>query len=178
MRMPVSKQHVEVINGVIHVMASPRFTHQAVIQRLYDHLKALVGPHDLGVVILAPADLIIRERPKLQVRQPDLMVFSNAKAGFRVADDLDRVQDSRLAPDLAVEVLSPGQSERTLQDKLADFASIGIEEVWLVDPAAKVVRVLARDGDHFAPSGTFEAGELIVSRALPGLDLRPEAVLG
>jgi Uma2 family endonuclease len=176
MRMPETHQHVEVVDGVIVVMPGATFKHQIVQGKFFTSLDGYVTRHDLGLVIAAPADVIIRKRPKLQVRQPDVMFFSDLRAGFHAAADPDRLQEEEVKPDLAVEVLSPGQNETPLADKLADYASIQVDEVWFADQAQKSIRVLAREGDGYRLAGEFGPGTRLISRVLPGLDLAVDAI--
>ncbi|MDB5352329.1 MAG: hypothetical protein JWN86_3576 [Planctomycetota bacterium] len=176
MAMPETNQFVEVVDGVIVEMAGPTVVHQVVSGRIYRKVDRYVEDRDLGLVIMGPADVLIRELPKLRIRQPDVMFFSDERAGFRVTGDPDRVTHDRISPSLAVEVLSPGQNERTLADKLADYASIQVEEVWFADQETRTIRVLAREGGGYRPSGEFGIGDRVVSAVLPGIDLDVAAV--
>ena len=171
MAMPVSKQRCEVIDGALMLMASPRYTHQRIQFNITVGLNDFGAAHDLGLAILAPADVIIRKRPKLRVRQPDVLFFTNARAGFRVADDLDRVQDEGIAPDLVVEIVSPSDRPKAWTAKLADYASIQVREVWRVDKTAATIEILGLDGGEYTRAGLFGAGESLRSAVLPGLEL-------
>ncbi|MGH7617028.1 MAG: Uma2 family endonuclease [Gemmatimonadaceae bacterium] len=51
----------------------------------------------------------------------------------------------KLAPDLAVEVLSPSETASSLEEKLDDFAAAGTPLVWVVDPLRRTVMVIATD---------------------------------
>jgi Uma2 family endonuclease len=74
-------------------------------------------------------------REPLTCRSPDLVVYWVEKMV---------VQDGMhwSAPDLIVEVLSPSENRRRKEEKLADYAAIGVPEVWLVSPEAETVEVL------------------------------------
>ena len=176
MEMPETNRHVEVVDGVIYVMPGPTIYHQVLHDNLFDILRSEGRRLGLGLFVSSPLDVIIRTRPKLRVRQPDILFFSDASAGVRVSNHLELIHDGRLKPDLVVEILSPGQNERTLAGKLADYASIAVEEVWFVDPEAKSIRVLVRGGASYCPSGEFRAGNRITSTILPGIDLDPAAL--
>ena len=69
-----------------------------------------------------------------------------------------------LAPDLVVEVLSPGDRPGDILAKVADWLSAGTRLVWVVDPLRRVARVYRQDGS-----------ETIVTadRALEGEDVLP-----
>ena len=47
------------------------------------------------------------------------------------------------APDLVAEILSPGNSRGEIEEKLADYARLGVRECWLISPEARTVEVLA-----------------------------------
>ena len=143
-------------------------------------MRTKVREAGLGLILLAPADLIIRKLPKFRVRQPERLFFSNAREGFDAAADPKRVQAANqagtLAPDLVVEVLSPGQNERTLDPKLADYVSVRVEEVWFVDPESKSVRVLTLDGENSRLAGEFSGSDPVASAILSGIDVQVAAI--
>ena len=169
--MPETNAPTEVVDGVVVTMPAPRFKHQKIQERLGRRIEDHARERDIGTVIFPPADVIIRTHPRLQVRQPDLAFYLDARAGFRVLDDLDRLQDEAIAPSLVVEILSPGQNETTLAEKLADYASIAVDEVWFVDQVGRSIRVLARDGGACRLTGEFSSADRVISTVLPGIDL-------
>ena len=77
---------------------------------------------------LAEFNLIIRRRP-LTARIPDLAVF-------QIATIVERDGRIHSAPHLIVEVLSPANTRRERAEKLADYASPGVPEVWVFSPEA------------------------------------------
>ena len=71
----------------------------------------------------------------------------------------------KLAPDLAIEVLSPSESESELEGKLNDYRLSGTVLVWVVDPARRLVRVAERN----APQHILREGDgLDGGDAVPG----------
>ena len=84
--------------------------------------------HPLGVVL--GADGMIRTFPD-QVRIPDVSFISwNRYPGDEVPDE----GISSFMPNLAVEVLSPGNTKEEMERKLRDYFFAGVELVWLIDP--------------------------------------------
>ena len=51
----------------------------------------------------------------------------------------------KLAPDLAIEVLSPSETASELQEKLDDYKAAGTPLVWVVDPVRRTVMIVASD---------------------------------
>jgi Uma2 family endonuclease len=79
------------------------------------------------------------------------------------------------APNLVVEILSPGTRRRDLTIKRNLYARFGVQEYWIVDPDAETVTVLALVNDRYEPfAGDVEG--TIVSRVLPGLVLTLDEV--
>lgn len=169
--LPMTRQPTEVIEGVLVVMNPPTTSHQIILGNLNWMIRGYVSTHDLGVVLLSPLDLVIRKRPKLKVRQPDLMFFSDAKAGYRIRSEQARFKAELPVPALAVEVLSPEQIERTMAGKLADYAEHGIDEVWFVDQDQRSIRVLNLDGPSYRLTREYREGDRLASNVIAGLDL-------
>ena len=71
---------------------------------------------------------------------------------------------AEVAPDLVVEIASPGDSRRTVHDKARMWLSHGVRLVWVVHPETRTVDV------HQADRDTATAGE---DDALDGLDVLP-----
>jgi Uma2 family endonuclease len=75
--------------------------------------------------------------------QPDIVVIAAARRGI-IDDDWIRG-----APDIVVEILSPGTQRRDRGVKLKLYDSQGVGEYWIVDPTARTVEVWRfEDGSH------------------------------
>ena len=74
---------------------------------------------------------------------------------------------------LAFEVVSEGSEahERDYMTKRAEFLAYGLREYWIVDPLAKTVTVLIRDGDSWVEQ-VYRDDQQAVSLVLPGLAIR------
>jgi Uma2 family endonuclease len=75
------------------------------------------------------------------------------------------------APQLAVEVLSPANTRARLTEKLADYASLGVPEVWLVSPEAATVEILLLEDGRLARSAILADGTLEPTR-FPHVQIR------
>ena len=137
----------ELTYGIVREPPAPFFSHQQVVltivRRMADHAERA----GLGIVAVAPLDVILDAERSLIV-QPDVMfVSSERKAIVR-----DQIWG---APDLVVEVLSPGTAAHDRTEKLGWYRQYGVRECWLVDPAASRITVF----DFTGGSPTFRVFE-------------------
>jgi Uma2 family endonuclease len=134
LRMPeLSDAIEEVVNGEIRIMPAPKWNHGEIVENLHD---ALVAQLDRAAFRVRAAEfgLIIRKSP-LTSRVPDLAVFERSTI-------VEQDGYIHSAPQLAVEGLSPANTRREREEKLADYASLGVPEVWVISPEARTVEVL------------------------------------
>jgi Uma2 family endonuclease len=148
---------------------APISDHQWILSELLLLLLEFVRSRKLGVVLPAPVDIIIRKRPKLQTRQPDIVFLSTARTGVRGRKELKQMPQIEIAPDIAVEILSSEEERKTKPGKLADYAEIGVPEVWLVRPEEETVEVLQRKAGSYERLGLYGQGETVRSAVLPEL---------
>jgi Uma2 family endonuclease len=102
-------------------------------------------------------------RDPLTCRSPDLAVFWQEHRIIR--DGLDWSP-----PDLIVEVISPSETKRRKEEKMADYASIGVPEAWLVSPEAQSVEFRLLVEGKFKTTGVFFEGSLQPTR-FPGVSI-------
>lgn len=155
LRMPeVGDAIEEVVNGEIRIMPPAKLKHARIVEQLHSELKAQLGP--AGTLVLTGSfGLIIRKTP-LTSRVPDLAVFE-------LATMIEEDGYIHSAPQLLVEVLSPANTRREHEEKLADYAALGVPEVWVVSPEARTVELLC-----------LEEGFLRTSRVLTGGAVTPK----
>src|SRR2546428_1997460 len=101
--LPDDGLRYEIVDGMLFAEPAPRRAHQKAVGNLFAILHAWVRAHDLGEVYVAPFDVILDPRTTVE---PDLV--------FVVKDRLAIVAERGVeaAPDLLVEVLSPGTARR------------------------------------------------------------------
>ncbi len=78
----------------------------------------------------------------------------------------------RGTPDVVIEVGSPGTRQRDETIKRHLYERFGVSEYWVVDPELDLIRVYRREGEGFGRVTELsrEAGDLLTSPLLPGLD--------
>lgn len=171
---PESNERYEIIDGVMLMCPAPTIEHQWLIANLNDQLRPFVKKRKLGAVLAAPLDVVVRRAP-LRTRQPDVLFISFEKSGKTLAE-LRKLPFLDIAPDLAVEILSPSDTRRVLNNKLQDYCKIGVRECWLVSPEAETIEVL-----RLSPAGAtrvklFGAGDTLRSEVLPDFKMKVDAV--
>jgi len=127
--LPADGHRYEVVDGVLLVTPAPTYGHQAIVGALYRTLHAWVSAHQLGVVLFAPADVVVDSHTLLQ---PDLLVLPPVGRAVMEGETMAPL------PMLVIEVLSPGTARQDRLRKRPKLQDIGIE-CWLVDPVSELV---------------------------------------
>ena len=105
------------------------------------------------------------------VRSPDVSFIR-----WDSVDDTDEIENPagaflEVPPDLAVEVLSPGNTRREMEIKLAEYAKAGVKLVWYVDPERKEVEVYPKGNPKrkktLGVEGTLDGGDVLPGFTLP-----------
>jgi Uma2 family endonuclease len=155
------KRLCELVDGVL--VDKPMGYYESLLAALLiGFFRRFLDEHDLGFVL--GADATLRLAPGV-VRLPDVSFVSWERVPGR---RLPREPIPDLAPDLAVEVLSPGNTEAEMARKLQDYFAAGCRLVWYVDPDDRAVRV------YTAPTAvrTVREGDILDGGAvLPGFRL-------
>jgi Uma2 family endonuclease len=168
--LPEMKARYSIVDGELVMAAAPTPDHQRVVQRTFVRLDSFVHERQLGTVFLAPLDIVIRRDP-LRTRQPDVMFISNARRyiiGQQVIEG---------GPDLVIEILSPTNTRRELEEKLRDYQSINVREAWIVATQGQTVEVLQLSPERIERLGLYGLGDLIVSQVLSELQLTVDEIL-
>ncbi len=130
---PDDGKRYQIIDGVLFMSPAPNRWHQQTVGRIFRYLSAHIGDAGIGEVYIASFDVELS--PKTVV-QPDVLAILNAH--------LERISDARIigAPDLVVEVASPGTAGFDRRQKQDAYAFAGIPEYWIVDPASHTIELL------------------------------------
>jgi Uma2 family endonuclease len=157
--MPESLQRIEIIDGDLVMSPSAHaLHHQTVVSNFHDLLRAYVRSRRLGLVLTAPCDVVLTER---RVVQPDVLFVRKDRIGI--------VEKAVFgAPDLVVEVLSPGNARLDRTKKFKFYEEAGVPECWIVDPKKSAVEVFALEPDGYTLHDTAAQGGTAHSRLLPG----------
>jgi Uma2 family endonuclease len=159
------KRH-ELIDGEHYVTPSPNTKHQTVSMNLLLMIGGWLDGHPVGRLYHAPFDVVFSN---FDVVEPDLLYISNERRREIVTP-----QHVRGAPELVIEIGSPGTRKRDETIKRRLYERSGVHEYWVVDPDTDVVRVYRRDGDRFARVTELsrEADDVLTTPLFPALELQ------
>ncbi len=152
----------ELVNGVL-VEKVMGYAESFLMLALGKFLGIFLDQHPLG--ILAGADGPMRLMPNL-VRMPNISFVSWERFPDRKFP-LEPI--AGFAPDLAVEILSKGNTKREMERKLREYFFAGTRLVWLVDKDKRTVEVFTAP-DHLVllqEGQTLDGGDVLPGFSLP-----------
>jgi Uma2 family endonuclease len=154
--------HYELIDGELHVSKSPRTEHQTTRNWVATLLTVWNAEAGLGEVVPEPGVILSRH----DAVEPDLVWMSLERRATIEGDD----GHLHGAPELVVEVLSPGASNerRDRETKLALYEREGVSDYWIFDWRAQTIDVYRREADALYIFASLHAGDTLSSPLLPG----------
>jgi Uma2 family endonuclease len=177
--LPDDGNRYEIHDGELSVTPAPTSLHQIVLGRLFSLLNAHVTARRLGLVMVAPLDVLLSDRPsETTILQPDIVYLDNARL------EALHMRGVEGAPTLAVEVLSPSTAviDRTKKREL--YARYGVAYLWFVNSETRELEAhVLRSGGYrldTSASGTepvdlppFTDLGLVPSSLWPQFQIRP-----
>jgi|SRR5215472_3204962 len=151
LKLPEAEGIEEVVNGEIRKMPPNKILHADTVENLANLLKAAVDRDSIQVRV-STFGLVIRRDP-LTTRVPDIAAF--------VRDNVVE-HDGYIhsAPELVIEVLSPANTRAEREEKIKDYASLGVPEVWVVSPEARSVEIMLLKDGRLATTALLREGQL------------------
>jgi Uma2 family endonuclease len=169
LRLPEDGNRYEIIEGVLYMVNAPGYDHQYAVSELHLQMGNFVKEKQLGVVLTAPFEVHLSEASRPV--QPDLLYI----AAERKPEPGARFFEG--APDLIVEVLSPGSVRLDRLVKFDAYERARVREYWVVDPGTHSIEVYALgENDVYALFGQFCAEDRAHSPLLEGLLLNVESL--
>ena len=154
------KRH-EIIDGEHRVTPSPNTKHQTISLNLTLMLGMHLKEHPIGRLFAAPFDVVLSD---IDIVEPDLLYISNARL------DILTTQHVRGAPDLVIEILSPGTRRFDEITKRKLYERCGVQEYWVVDPELDTIKVYRDVQGGFERVSELSAahGTALTTPLLPG----------
>ena len=162
---PDDGNRYELIDGGLHVSASPAFPHQNALAQLVIAIGIYLREHSAGIVV--PGLAVVFDDHTAVV--PDL-VFLTHERRRRIMEG-GRLVD---APEIAIEIVSPGYSNerRDRHLKLRLYSERGVGEYWIVDPSARAIEIYRRAaGGSLERTVTLGPADTLTTEFLPGFSV-------
>ena len=156
----------EFINGEIIMHSPVKLEHAVSSELLLMLMKAYCIKNELGQV-LSEKIMIHLSRNSYE---PDIVFFKKEKSKL-----FKKGQMLFPAPDLIVEALSPSTEKNDRGVKFIDYASHGVQEYWLIDPAHQSVEQYLLQTDYYELEFKSKSG-IITSKAIAGFAVEVTAV--
>lgn len=134
-RLPDEPGKQELSDGEVIIVPPPHAIHNKISLRLFRVLDVWMAAAGIGEVWHEAGFQLDAQT----VRQPDVAVGIGHRA-------VPATGWYRGAPDIAIEVLSPGNSAEDIELKISQYIAAGAKLVWIVSPKARQVRVCRADG--------------------------------
>lgn len=167
------EQTVELIRGKIAKMAAPSRKHQRISFTLsgkfYEYFKK--NPCE---AYTAPFDVRLYNKTKSTKANKD--IYTVVQPDICVICDTNKLDDAGClgAPDLIVEILSPGNSTKEMKTKKELYAESGVREYWIVDPERETLTrfLLQTDGESYGLAQIFTNVETMTAAIFPDMEIR------
>ncbi len=168
LKLPDNGTRKEILGGELFVTPAPTPRHQNVVATLLVALKTHVDARRLGAVLASPIDVVLSST---DVVQPDIVFIAERRRAI--------IGDAAIhgAPDLVVEVLSPGTAPTDRGRKMQTYARAAVAEYWIVDPDARVIEDYHLEGGQYRLAARIERGAWTPA-VFPGLVITLENFWG
>lgn len=159
------RERYELVNGELVELPARSLEGAAIGNRLGARLQTFVDAHDLGVVMNSDASYQCFEDDPNRIRRPDVSFIRKGRLGMEQFEH----GHCLIAPDFAVEVVSPSDILYDVEEKIEEYLTAHVELVWMISPKSRTVTVYRLHGksERFEDDATL-TGESV----LPGFEVR------
>jgi Uma2 family endonuclease len=160
---PDDGKRYEIIDGDLCVSLPPPVNHQVIAGNLLFTLAKFLKLHPIGEVILGPLEVYFS---KINIAQPDIIFISKARWHI--------VKPTKVkgAPDLVIEVPSPGTAKRDRTIKAKMYAQFGVREYWLPKEKTATVEIFRLQDRKLVSVARLGKSDVLTSPLFPGLEIR------
>jgi len=162
------EERVELIKGKIFKMSpAPNFNHQVLAGEIYGTFRDFLKKQPCRTFV-APFDVRLPRKSK-----EDKEIYTVVQPDVCVVCDPSKYDKRGCigAPDIVVEVLSPGNNEKDLKNKFDIYEESGVQEYWIVSPSDKTFLVNRLAEGRYITSRPMVAGDIVTTAILPGFSL-------
>jgi Uma2 family endonuclease len=156
--------HFELIRGELREQVATKLRHGKVSGRFHSYLGMYSITVLPGEVIHGETGFHLEDDPD-SVLMPDLSFIRRE----RMPPDAELDSFARVVPDAALEVLSPSNTRRVIETKLAIYLTAGVRLVWIADPVAKTIEAYTPAGFHrvYRVGDDLDGGDVLPGFRVP-----------
>jgi Uma2 family endonuclease len=173
------KERIELLKGKIQLMSpAPNMQHQRISSNLHGILWTFLKAHHCQV-FSAPFD--VRLSPKSKPSSEDEKVYTVVQPDLCVICDPSKLDEKGCigAPELVIEILSPGNSHREMREKFTLYEEAGVLEYWIVSPMqSDLLRYVRNEEGVFIGKQPLTNQDQVETPLLPGLVVELGEVFG
>ncbi|MHC9541654.1 MAG: Uma2 family endonuclease [Vulcanimicrobiota bacterium] len=160
--LPVDGRRYEIVEGELVMNPAPSLNHQRVSRKLEFILIEHVEKNQLGEIFDAPFDVLFSD---ITVMQPDIVFISREHSSILTERGVTG------APDLVIEILSPGTSRLDRFTKFQTYSRYGVSWYWIVDPDLKSLDEYRLHDDGYIRNTILTGHALFQPGIFPGLEI-------
>lgn len=165
------KERLEILKGKIFRMSpAPAISHQKIARNLTGELYYYFKGKTCQL-FAAPFDVVLKNKNGLEdsVVQPDLCVVCDPKK-------LENDKRCLGAPDLIIEILSPGNTRKEMRNKYELYEESGVMEYWVVRPIDKEITQFVLEEGKYRALPPIVEGDMVQSVKFPELYVSTEDI--
>ncbi|MFC0772894.1 Uma2 family endonuclease [Terrimonas alba] len=168
------EERLELFRGKIFKLSVPNIRHQAISRNLFVPIATYLKDKKCQT-FSAPFDV----RLPVKNRKKDTEVTTVVQPDICIVCDETKIDTRGCcgAPDLVVEILSPGNSHKEVNLKYELYEEAGVKEYWIIYPEEESLTVFVLNENNRYDGAKLYAGkELIYSKAIPGLIIETKEI--
>jgi Uma2 family endonuclease len=161
-QLPDDGKRYEIIDEDLCVSLPPPTKHQVIVGNLLFALSTFAKSHTSGKVVHGPLEVYFSNT---NMAQPDLIFISNKNSRILKPTKI------RGAPDLVIEVVSPGTEKRDRTSKRKMYAQFGVREYWIAKDKTVTVEIFRLQERRLVLVARLEEKDVLTSPLFPGLEI-------
>ena len=164
------KERLEIIKGKIFRLDTPDVSHQKISGNLYGEMYHYFKGKSCKL-FAAPFDVVLKNKKGVEdsVVQPDICVVCDPKK-------LENDKHCLGAPDLIIEILSPGNTKKEMRYKYELYEEAGVYEYWVVRPIDKEITQFVLENGKYRALPPIIEGDMVSSVKFPELTVATEDI--
>jgi Uma2 family endonuclease len=167
------EERIELIKGKIFKMSpAPTARHQKVSREIMRDLLVYFDRNSPCQIYSAPFDVRLLDKSKSQNFNQE--IYTVVQPDISVICDKSKIDEKGCigAPDLIIEILSPGNSKKEMKIKYALYEESGVREYWVVYPSEQsLFQFILNEEEKFVLKAVFTEDEVFNAHIFPDLQI-------